>query len=926
VGTTFTASPDAIVSKPGSAAPGSAPATFSGSVDSIVSPPAQNKPAPTNRAAGLWKALNKPLPVGPNLDAMALSPVQHWADRKVAEEITSGNPVRAELAQFFAGSLRDVRNMATQMSTPLNLGLTIASAGEGTLGKLVGTGAIRGVQALAAGYFALDGLRNAVQGPLPGEKPADTIQRRLMGAGIAALGAAGTMAAAKDSLRNAAQKSLGLTGDLSNRVADKVAHLASLRNEYEQAEGERQAIREGRAERQVSNKERELDLSKQLKELPESVRKLKQQHIQARAERAQEVKEQRLSIGQRLRELGRGGIARLEAAPQVQEDFAHAIGNEDAKFRQDFNAIGEKIEGAHGDYGDLVHGTTSENAARIERSGKLSPAEGARQYDYSELGPDSIYLGRPGSFWYSDPESARAIRYEREVPVHLSSAANVYRVSSDADLENLARRAGFSSARELLDAAFVDNLKDPEGPRPGDMAKSREAVSKLKRLGIDALDVGDISGLAHDQVIVFNPDVVKLGRASSGPIADAGSVRRIILSEVEKAKAKPGEIPAAAFKALGREAGTGGGIRPFAGSEAEMAPEDLPEGVLEALKASGYDVGGKDLTFKDLTRVRHDLYDAAYRNSDHEVSYGLRQAAEKITDMQEAAADKAGVGKEYRALKGRYAKYINEIGDGPAAKLLSAVHHQDQVLGKYFAAGMTWKDELVLGDLFKKYGVSTPSLDKVYREIESLSKERESIRSGKSEYLQRQKEKADVEAAQGRAEAAAEPLQRELEQLRSPRSEYLRQRAEGQRLTELAGRSKELKGEMAAANKPEKGRAAVVPGTPYSELTGKSEQQLREMRVRALMDAGQTQGITKPWRLALLILGLGKLMMGSMWGVSDVAIGAGPSIMNKITGSPALQKWLASEAGVANPAALTKAIEHALRTYAKSGAYGFQNQ
>ena len=107
------------------------------------------------------------------------------------------------------------------------------------------------------------------------------------------------------------------------------------------------------------------------------------------------------------------------------------------------------------------HGTSPEAAKAIRQSGQFSPNAGKRTYDYSELGPNTVYFAPEGSWWL-DPikaETGRAASYQDRVAMELTKNANVKVIDSPAQFDKVARSVGYKDGKELRDALWADNLQ-----------------------------------------------------------------------------------------------------------------------------------------------------------------------------------------------------------------------------------------------------------------------------------------------------------------------------------------------------------------------------------------------------------------------------------------------------------------------------------
>lgn len=121
---------------------------------------------------------------------------------------------------------------------------------------------------------------------------------------------------------------------------------------------------------------------------------------------------------------------------------------------------------------EWYHGTSPEGAQAIRQSGQFNPNAGKRTYEYSELGPNTVYFAPEGSWWL-DPtkaEAGRAMSYKDQVSMRLSKDANVKVIDSPAQFDKIAKSVGYKDGKELRDALWADNLgirKEAEQVRQG---------------------------------------------------------------------------------------------------------------------------------------------------------------------------------------------------------------------------------------------------------------------------------------------------------------------------------------------------------------------------------------------------------------------------------------------------------------------------
>lgn len=256
--------------------------------------------------ASLWEAATTPLvSQGVARTAHLANPVtapfelvRRYAAAKLPQEINSGNPIRAALAQFFSGSINDTEELGRSMTSPVNLALLATEVGP--VGKAVGAlgTAVKGLRAAATGYFAIQSAKDAFTGKLPGENDADELERRALGAaGLLTLSMSGAVHTT-ESLHSILENHFGLTGKLADRVAEHVQKIHALDQELRDFD-HRDALAEYASERNVQAMEERLSI------LPDEIRQ-------------------------------RGAV--------LQDEYARAVDSERARIGQDFDAV-EKSAG-----------------------------------------------------------------------------------------------------------------------------------------------------------------------------------------------------------------------------------------------------------------------------------------------------------------------------------------------------------------------------------------------------------------------------------------------------------------------------------------------------------------------------------------------------------------------------------------------------
>lgn len=272
----------------------------------------------------------------------------------------------------------------------------------------------------------------------------------------------------------------------------------------------------------------------------------------------------------------------------------------------------------------IWHGTTPENAASIQQSGEFAAGPyRAHQFDYSEFHPDAVYGSRdkPGEGWFGE-EMMGSVPYNARIPFRLDPRARIFKVTSDADLETLAKEAGFADADTMLQEMTVQGLHSAgemeRGKPVPDWLLNRERYSsdqemqdsinnflqertayhenlrtstaarqKLRDAGVDVLDIEltpNLKKVTGNQVVVLNPEMAHplseadaaLVRGEPGPAQETAPPPRTTISDLlkgwtaEQARkaAQAGESPATLEDIL---KGQKGGIKKnllFAGGRA----------------------------------------------------------------------------------------------------------------------------------------------------------------------------------------------------------------------------------------------------------------------------------------------------------------------------------------------------------------------
>lgn len=382
----------------------------------------------------------------------------------------------------------------------------------------------------------------------------------------------------------------------------------------------------------------------------------------------------------------------------------------------------------------------------------------------------------------------------------------------------------------------------------------------------------------------FDTRFSEIGEKVSGPISTAGDIRSIIEEEAQNHGVQPKEIPSGATAALPKPQG-----------ETRIFPE-VSALAMEQLKAEGVIQEGEELNFDQLTRVKNDLYNSAYSHKDGAVRSVLFRSAERVSDMQEAAAKKAGQGPQYAKLKGDYMQFIRGIGSGTMRDWLSAENMADQEMSGKVSKLVTPSTAPILRDILKSVGIDTKGFDDVISDI----------RSGKRTLAKLPAER--TKALKGVREGVAETAAREKSTAKGETSRITSKASQenSQARREAATAIKEARATGKAAVKEGEAPGAIIEGKGTSELAGKSNDELLRERLGVIATKMKGMGYMHPWRLMIIAIGFTDMLGGLSQGrLAETARGAAyagaylsPSILPHVLRSVKFQDWMLRESGV----------------------------
>ena len=336
-----------------------------------------------------------------------------------------------------------------------------------------------------------------------------------------------------------------------------------------------------------------------------------------------------------------------------------------------------------------------------------------------------------------------------------------------------------------------------------------------------------------------------LAEKLAGPVSDAPTVRAKILDTLKDHGIQDQEIPPKIFAALPKAGKTADAFVDLGGGPTSLeAVRDIAaRRALGEAAPKGFEDVRTPVSFKDLTRVRTDLYDSAAAAKDGTVARGLYDAYDGVTQMQQDFAQSKGVADEYRFAKNEYRDFKRELGHGLMSDFLRADSFETQSMSPRISKIMTGQDAEALRGLLKIAGVDVSPLDELTggKKVGTAVKE---LQAGAAKKAAGVTKAAEVEA-----------------------------RAIGK-------------------NKP------IIPGRSDFALVGKSTEQIRSEAIEKLAGNMKAAGISKPMAMFMLLYGSIRLGMGSPFGAYPAGRGAATLLRGNLLRNPSYQDWLIRESGV----------------------------
>ena len=430
-------------------------------------------------------------------------------------------------------------------------------------------------------------------------------------------------------------------------------------------------------------------------------------------------------------------------------------------------------------------------------------------------------------------------------------------------------------------------------------AQGKHLEAKKIRKGSELL--ADTAQALHQEGIKARQPFIDVGNKITEPFTDVTSVKGIIENSFKRAGVNEEEIPKAVFKALGPEAGPSQ-VSWFGKTMdvEKIIKQTKPENVARMREAGILPEEGGKVTFNDLTRVREDLWQQMKASKDSRVTQALEDAHQKVTALQDAAAEHKGLGTEWKGAKQGFMKFKRELGSPMVESLLEAGDAQEQGIASKLAQFTNKSTASPLHDVLKAAGIDTAPFMDILDQIEGTEKK-----------LSEVPKRTTLEAKEGAAGRIGESklksqAGKELTAVRKTATEEART-AKAETTAKQQVVESEAKKRISAAE----AKGEIVPGKTSTELAGLTNQQLLGDRLRAQADAMRKAGIAHPGALMQTVIGLVQLAKGSTFGFFHFGRAFSTSEVPEIVKSRKFQKWVLNRSGIEDPA-LSRKISRGL--------------
>ena len=495
------------------------------------------------------------------------------------------------------------------------------------------------------------------------------------------------------------------------------------------------------------------------------------------------------------------------------------------------------------------------------------------------------------------------------------------------ELRTIQRQADAASG--ALKQRTVDALKANEAKMGElDKQKTAEGVSLVR----------DTAKALYQEKTRLSAKAEAIGDKITEPVATSDQVTELVKSEFRVMGINEKEIPPAALKAL-QEAKEPATQRMSAAQNngAMLGARFLKEGMsVPDVKSAMLNLGftpkevsgimqilapqqaGEGLSFNQIGRIQEDVYQAGRASKDGTVRHALGEAWGKLSDMREQAAEKAKLGPEWKEFKGEYTKFMRGINSDLMQDWLHAETVEDQAVGNKVRELTSRTKEEALHIILRSAGISTDAFDAVVKAQAEAAKSPAEIKS-QAVAAKEQITRATGEAKKTAAEQAKSATKGVKEEAATAKEKAEATRKQGEAAEEFTTKAKIEAGEKAGEK--------VVPHRGTSELAGKTDAELKEMRIKALVGDMRKSGMIDPNKFAYLMYGVIRTAGGSPFGPLALAYGGSRIGMEEVIRNPKFTNWLLSESGIEPNSALGKKLFGAikdsyplLRAAAKTGA------
>jgi len=416
---------------------------------------------------------------------------------------------------------------------------------------------------------------------------------------------------------------------------------------------------------------------------------------------------------------------------------------------------------------------------------------------------------------------------------------------------------------------------------------NKEIPRRMEQILADAVQA------VHQEKALVEKPFDDIGAELKGkPVLGVEDARATVVDALKAHGIKDAEIPRKVFASLEKpvlegnskiidDTARGLGYKSYAEAIEKVGQETFNKYLPEDLRNLEPESGHVD--FHGMTRLRNDLYDAAHSAKDGVLRTAFYDALSQVTKLQQEFAEQNGVGDRFTEAKQNYARFKRELGSGLMDDFISARDYSEQAIAPRLQKIMTSQDAEALRGLLSKAGVDVSPLD---------------------ELIQQKKAFEQVQKSAPRRQAQVEKdLGNQLKDILQRRDAALKEIAKqhGGSIKDLdeleQGKVKEIR-DRAQKEIEDLGKDnPVVPGRNDLDLAGMTNEELRAEVLHRLANNARSAGISSPYALAMVGIGLMRVMGGNMWGVLTGSLGAAKLANPELLRNPQFQNWLIREAG-----------------------------